>query len=138
MKTSIPEMTQRFLTLLKVDSFNLMNRIIERQEEYLNDFSLKRDRAIFAEIFYNRYATTSMNDLAQLPIEIIELANDFYTQVDNLRWYLMHTQDMPNTIEEEIQRQTVSLKKKQDNLLLYINVELAGEDMSEPQMTYDT
>ena len=70
--------------------------------------------------------------------EIIELANDFYTQVDNLRWYLMHTQDMPNTIEEEIQRQTVSLKKKQDNLLLYINVELAGEDMSEPQMTYDT
>lgn len=131
-------MTQRFLTLLKVDSFNLMNRIIERQEEYLNDFSLKRDRAIFAEIFYNRYATTSMNDLAQLPIEIIELANDFYTQVDNLRWYLMHTQDMPNTIEEEIQRQTVSLKKKQDNLLLYINVELAGEDMSEPQMTYDT
>ncbi|MEE2670152.1 MAG: hypothetical protein VYA54_00475 [Bdellovibrionota bacterium] len=138
MKTSIPEMTQRFLTLLKVDSFNLMNRIIERQEEYLNDFSLKRDRAIFTEIFYNRYATTSMNDLAQLPIEIIELANDFYTQVDNLRWYLMHTQDMPNTIEEEIQRQTASLKKKQDNLLLYINVELAGEDMSEPQMTYDT
>ncbi len=138
MKTSIPEMTQRFLTLLKVDSFNLMNRIIERQEEYLNDFSLKRDRAIFAEIFYNRYVTTSMNDLAQLPIEIIELANDFYTQVDNLRWYLMHTQDMPNTIEEEIQRQTASLKKKQDNLLLYINVELAGEDMSEPQMTYDT
>lgn len=138
MKTSIPEMTQRFLTLLKVDSFNLMNRIIERQEEYLNDFSLKRDRAIFAEIFFNRYGTTSMNDLAQLPTEIIELANDFYSQVDNLKWYLMHTQDMPNTIEEEIQRQTVSLKKKQDNLLLYINVELAGEDITESHLTYDT
>ena len=131
MKTNLPEMTQRYLTLLKIDSVNLMARIVDRQEDYLNDFSLKRDRAIFHDIFANRYASTTMEDLAQIPVEIIELANDFYLNVDQLKWYLMHTQDMPNTIEEEIQRKTAVLKKKHENLMIYINVELSGEGRPE-------
>ena len=106
-----------------------MNRIVERQSEYLNDFSLKRDREIFKDVFTNRYSMTTMSDLAHIPLEIIELANDFYQHVDELKWYLMHTQDMPNTIEEEIQRKTAVLKKKHENLLIYINVELSGEDV---------
>lgn len=129
MKTNLPDMTQRYLTLIKIDSANLMERIVDRQSEYLNDFSLKRDRAIFKDIFSNRYSTTTMGDLANVPLEIIELANDFYQDVDELKWYLMHTQDMPNTIEEEIQRKTSILKKKHENLMIYINVELSGEVM---------
>ena len=129
MKTNLPDMTQRYLTLIKIDSANLMERIVDRQSEYLNDFSLKRDRAIFKDIFSNRYSTTTMGDLAHVPLEIIELANDFYQDVDELKWYLMHTQDMPNTIEEEIQRKTSILKKKHENLMIYINVELSGEVM---------
>lgn len=129
MKTKLSDMTQRYLTLIKIDSLNLMNRIVERQSEYLNDFSLKRDREIFKDVFTNRYSMTTMSDLAHIPLEIIELANDFYQHVDELKWYLMHTQDMPNTIEEEIQRKTAVLKKKHENLLIYINVELSGEDV---------
>ncbi|MAZ48319.1 MAG: hypothetical protein CME65_07130 [Halobacteriovoraceae bacterium] len=129
MKTNLSDMTQRYLTLVKIDSLNLMNRIVERQSEYLNDFSLKRDREIFKDVFTNRYSMTTMSDLAHIPLEIIELANDFYQHVDELKWYLMHTQDMPNTIEEEIQRKTAVLKKKHENLLIYINVELSGEDV---------
>lgn len=127
MKTNLPDMTQRYLTLIKIDSLNLMDRIVDRQVEYLNDFSLKRDREIFKDIFSNRYSSTTMGDLANIPLEIIELSNDFYQGVDDLKWYLMHTQDMPNTIEEEIQRRTAVLKKKHENLLIYVNVELSGE-----------
>lgn len=127
MKSIHPELTQRFLFLIKIDSTNLMNRIEDRKQDYLNEFSLKRDREVFKENFQHRYAGTSMQDLAQLPLEIIELANDFYTHVDELLWYLLHTQDMPNTIEEEILRKTSSLQKKYQNLILYIDVELKGE-----------
>lgn len=128
MKTTHSEITQRFLTLIKIDSTNLMDRMTERQNVYLNDFSLKRDRRIFEEIFFSRYSSTTMGDLAVMPLEIIELANDFYQHVDELKWYLMHTQDMPNTIEEEILRKTAVLKKKHENLIVYVNVELSGEE----------
>lgn len=131
------ELTQRYLTLVKIDSENLMDRIVSRQNDYLNEFSLKRDRAVFVEIFNHRYSSTTMNDLAQLPIEIIELANDFYTHVDELKWYLMHTQDMPNTIQEEIIRKTNLLEKKSKNLSLYIDVELSGKPMMEQEEEFE-
>lgn len=127
MKSSHPEMTQRYLTLIKIDATNLVNRLKERQQEYLEDFSLKRDRSIFKQVFNYRYHEATMGDLAHLPIEIIELSNDFYTHVDELYWYLMHTQDMPNTIEEELTRKVSLLSRKHASLVSYIDVELTGE-----------
>lgn len=128
MKKEGHEQKEKYLILLKIDAVNLFNRITERRDEYMDDFSLKRDRAIFREVFYSRYSLMTMSELAHLSSEIIELANSFYLSVDELLWYLSHTQNMPNTIEDEILRSCSHLQKVLSNLTLYIDAELSGSE----------
>ncbi len=138
MKNKNSDTAQRFLILLKIDSENLFNRIKERESIYMQHFSSKRDRSIFKEIFKNRYQDASMGDLANLPIEIIELADNFYSKVDELYWYLNHTEDMPNTIEDEVFRHIAGLGKKFNMLSLYISAELSGESPEKiERLTHD-
>jgi hypothetical protein len=131
MKSSLPELTQRIVLLIKNDATNLFERISERKEDYIEIFSLHRNRAVFKDIFDCRYSRASMGDLIHCPSEIIELCNDFYQQADQLYWYLKSTQDMPKTIEDEVNRKIVRLKKKFQNLILFINAELAGKEQIE-------
>lgn len=128
MKSETQQQRDKYLILLKIDSKNLFERIVGRRDEYMDDFSLKRDRQIFKEVFYSRYSLMTMSELAHLSTEIIELANTFYLGVDELLWYLSHTQDMPNTIEDEILRGCSHLQKVHTNLILYIDAELGGPE----------
>lgn len=132
MKTKYSDLEQRYLLLFKLDAKNLFNRIYNRREDYVEIFSLKRTRAVFKEIFTCRYEKSSMFDLSHLPIEVIETLEKFHTNVDEIYWYLKHTQDMPNTIEDEITRRVASLKRHYEMLELYVDAALTGED-NEPQ-----
>ena len=129
MKCKHSELTQRYLVLVKIDAENLYRRIANRRHEYVEIFSLKRNRSVFKDIFDNRYSKSLLSDLSNLPIEIIELANEFYLEADNLYWYLKHTQDMPNTIEDEITRHVAKVGNRFENLKLYIDAELAGKEV---------
>lgn len=126
MKSKHPDLSQRYMLLIKQDAHNLYHRIKERESEYIEAFSLKRDRSIFSDVFYNRYKQATMFDLSHLSLELIEVVNDFYQEADELYWYLMNTQDMPTTIEDEVIRFCANLKRKYENLELYIDAELSG------------
>lgn len=132
MKSEAETQKEKYLILLRIDALNLFERITKRRDEYMDDFSLKRDRSIFKEVFYSRYSLMTMSELAHLSSEIIELANSFYLGVDNLLWYLSHTQNMPNTIEDEILRSCHHLEKVLSNLTLYIDAELGGPEKLDP------
>ena len=119
------------MVLIKIDATNLFERISSRKKDYMETFSLKRDRDVFKEIFKCRYTRSTFFDLSHLPTEIIEVANDFYDQVDKLYWYLMHTQDMPNTIEDEIMRYLHFIERKFEALLLYVDAELSGTNLED-------
>ena len=129
MKSKHSDLSQRYMLLLKVDAINLSHRIQSRKHEYLEMFSLKRDRSVFKEIFFSRYTKATMFDLSHFPIELIEVIDDFYQGVDDLYWYLLNTQDMPNTIEDEITRYCFILEKKVGTLEIYIDAELTGKPM---------
>lgn len=126
------EMSTRYLILLRNDAYNLFHRINDRHAEFVDIFSLKRDRTIFKEVFRNRYEKTTMSELSHFSVEIIQLANKYYSDIDELYWYLERTQDMPNTIEDEVIRSCSRLEKQLDNLLLYIDAELAGKKVVLP------
>lgn len=121
------ELTNRYLVLLKIDATNLFERIDSRHKEFMDDFSLKRDRAIFDEVFYSRYKGLSMEELSYFSTEVIELANQYYQKIEKLHWYLLQTQDMPTTIEDEVIRYCSNLKILVNNLNLYIDAELGGK-----------
>lgn len=131
MKSHHPELHQRYMLLFKIDAKNLYSRIKDRQHEYIEIFSLKRSRAIFRDVFDNRYAKASAFDLSHCSQEVIEALDQFYTRADELYWYLKHTQDMPNTIEDEVSRKVTRLGKLFDQLSLYIDAELSGADLEE-------
>lgn len=135
MKSSLDEQSQKYLILVKLDATSLLDRIKNRKNIYLETFSLKRDRRIFDIIFKNRYQKTTMFDLSHIPVEIIELSEDFYSSADELYWYLMNTQDMPNTIEDELIRHIHKLSVKYDVLCSYINAELSGTPLDEVEDT---
>lgn len=126
MKSKKSDLELRYLLLYKLDARNLYNRIVDRKEEYIEIFSLKRNRAIFKEIFENRYSKSSIKDLSHCSAEVIESLDSFHQACDEIYWYLKHTQDMPNTIEDEVHRRLNVLKRQFEMLSLYIDAELSG------------
>ena len=91
-------------------------------------FSLKRNRSVFRDIFENRYSKASIEDLSHCSVEVIEALQSYYKEIDDLYWYLKHTEDMPNKIEDEILRWCHRIEKKYEVLKLYVDAELAGQD----------
>ncbi len=124
MKIKISEETQRMLMLLKLDAKRLFERIKYRSPEYMYEFSLKRSRDHFPAVFNNRYETTTIRDLMLCGQEVIAGLDQFYTLVDEMRWYLNHTQDMPNRMEDKVRSYTRELEKLFETLNLYIDVEM--------------
>ena len=127
MKSKHPEIHQRYMLLFRIDAKNLYHRIKNRQHEYIEIFSLKRSRSVFKDIFENRYAKASAFDLSHCAQEVLEAMDQFYSSADELYWYLKYTQDMPNTIEDEVSRKVARLGRLHDQLLLFIDAELFGE-----------
>lgn len=124
MKSRNDESTQRVLLLLKLDANNLFKRIKNRKTEYLEIFALRRTREHFPMIFKNRYEGTSIMDLSHCSTELIATLDQFYTLVEEMNWYLFQTQDMPNTVEDFIERKIIRLEKLLATLNLFLDAEL--------------
>lgn len=124
MKKRISEESQRILMLLKLDAKRVFERIKYRAPEYLGEFSLKRTREHFKDVFKNRYDETSIKELMLCGQEVIVGLDHFYSKIDEIRWYLNHTQDMPNKVDDKIHSHIKELQGLFETLNLYIDVEL--------------
>lgn len=136
MKSKNTEETQRVLVLLKIDANNLFRRIKERKDEYLEIFALRRTREHFPMIFRNRYEGTTIMDLSHCSTDLITTLDQYYTQCEEMSWYLFQTEDMPNTVEDYISRKIKKMERLLSTLNLFLDAELGivGEDItvSEP------
>jgi hypothetical protein len=84
--------------LLALDAANVMKRIVTRQHEMVALFSRLRDRAPMLEAIRSWYLTITFSDLAELePLEQTTVSR-FYELLDELRWYLQYTEDMPTQV----------------------------------------
>ena len=118
------EEAMRILTLLKLDAQRLFERIEYRRPEYIQIFSVKRTRGHFPQIFKNRYEEIRLSELKNCSPEVIVGLDNFYSKVDELRWYLGVTEDMPITVEENIKSFIGELKGLYQTLQTHINAEL--------------
>ncbi len=114
---------KNIITLLKIDVKNLMYRIEKRKRDYLNEFSLKRTREHFRDIFKSRYDTVSIGDLKELGQETIVSLDQFYQEVDELHWYVKHTQDMAQMMSDKVDAYIRSIKAKYDMLDIYLEAD---------------
>lgn len=127
MKSRNDEATQRVLLLLKIDANNVFKRIKIRKSEYLEIFALRRTREHFPKIFNNRFETTTIEDLSHCGTDLITSLDQFYSLVDDMSWYLYQTQDMPNTVEDYIDRKIIRMEKALGTLNLFLDAELGIE-----------
>lgn len=124
------DQTQRLLVLIKQDSSRLFERIKSRQAEYLYVFSVKRTREHFKDVFKNRFEALSIQELCTCSEEVIVASDAFYAAVDDLRWYLNHTENMPGTVEENVQTATRKISKLYEVLSMSIDADLGLIDRS--------
>lgn len=124
MKSKNTEETQRVLVLLKIDANNLFRRIKDRKDEYLEIFALRRTREHFPMIFRNRYDGTTIMDLSHCSTDLITTLDQYYTQCEEMSWYLFQTEDMPNTVEDFIDRKIRKMEKLLATLNLFLDAEL--------------
>lgn len=110
--------------LLKVDVENVYNRITGRFKEYIATFALKRTRSHFADIFPNRYKEFKVDDLRLMGDETIIALDQFYGKIDEIFWYLNHTQDMPNTVQDKVHHWVKELDSLHQTLSLFLHAEL--------------
>lgn len=115
---------ERVLLLLKIDSKNLFDRILERKAEYIGVFSAKRVRDHFHDIFFTRYNEFSIQELKQCSQDTITTLDQFYTLTEQMRWYLLHTEDMPNAVEDHVARFIKRIDTAFNTLSLYLDAEL--------------
>lgn len=124
MKSKNTEATQRVLVLLKIDANNLFKRIKDRKSEYLEIFALRRTREHFPMIFKSRYDDTSIMDLSHCSVDLITTLDQYFTHAEEMNWYLFHTEDMPNTVEDFLDRRIRKMEKLLATLNLYLDAEL--------------
>ncbi len=124
MSVSEFETKKSVLTILKLDSKRLYERVVERRKEYMATFAVKRTREHFKEVFFSRYDSITFTDLKILSPELIGCLDNFYGFVEELKWYLMSTEDMPATVEDKTGRDIKELKNSYDTLVLYLEAEL--------------
>ena len=131
MKVKNDEITHRLYVLIRLDSKRLFERITKREKEYLYTFSLQRKRDHFPEIFDNRFDEVTIDLLKNLSEEVNVALDNFYSLIDDMYWYLMHTQDMGNTIEDKLSVMIHKLRGIYSTLNLFVDAELNGEPLGE-------
>lgn len=135
MKSKIDEKSQRLLLLLKLDAKNLFNRIKYRKIEYITILAVKRNRTHFQDIFYTRYNQIMFDSLLGCSTDVITALDQYYSTVEEMKWYLNHTEDMTNTVEDKVQRFEKNLETHYQTLVLYIDAELGIDSALEEKDT---
>jgi hypothetical protein len=118
------EKVQRILLLLRNDAQRLFERIKYREKEYMRIFSQRRTREQFKEIFISKYHDVNIELLHYLSQEVITALDSFYTKVDDLKWYLSSTEDMPASVEQRVNSFIHSIEESYQLLQLYISAEV--------------
>lgn len=83
---------------LALDAANVLTRIVSRQHEMVGLFSRLRDRSPMLEAIRSSFLTITFSDLAELSVVEQKSVNAFYELLDELRWYLQYTEDMPTQV----------------------------------------
>lgn len=129
----VNEESLRLLVILKNDSRRLFERIKFRKNEYLTILSLKRTREHFKEIFISIYNTITIPELTLVSEEVLMALDEYYSCVEQLKWYLNYTEDMPLTMKDTVNLRVRDIESKYELLKLYINAEI-GLDENEQRI----
>lgn len=124
------------LYVILCDARSLMKRISARKSDYISIFALKRTREHFEHIFRSKYDLTTPDLLSYCPGEVIELYFRFHDHVEQLKWYLVHTDDMPNAVDEKITRDIHHIEETYNDFVTMIEGIIFEDDEALPPVPH--
>lgn len=97
-----------------------MRRLLSRHHEMVSLFSRLRDRNPMLEAVKSWFQTVTFADLVVLDPAEQGSVNAFYEQLGELRWYMQHTEDMPNQVQLKIAQHVLQLEAAYRKLCVVI------------------
>ncbi len=96
--------------VLAFEVSRILRQLRERRELLIQLWSRYRAREPMIEAVFSRWRTLDMTDLIELDPHVVEAVEPFYEAVDRLRTYFRFTEDMPVTLEEQIDAALLELE----------------------------
>jgi len=93
-----------------------MTRLAARHDAMVQRFSRHRDRAALVEPLTTWFSTITFSQLAALEPREQKAVSRFYESLDDLRWYLSSTEDMPNQVTLSLSQSMRRLESKYKEL----------------------
>ncbi|MCB9741158.1 MAG: hypothetical protein H6740_00860 [Alphaproteobacteria bacterium] len=88
----------RLRHLLAMEISRVVDDLQRRRELLIMVWGSQRARAPFLDTCYSRWRSLGFPELALLDTAQLDAVDAFYRELDELRLYLAHTEDMPATL----------------------------------------
>lgn len=95
---SLPAETVRVRHLLTLDAAAVLKRLDTKQDEMVALFSRHRSREPMLHVLKSWFTSITFPELALLEPREQKAVAAFYAALDELRWYVHYTEDMPSTV----------------------------------------
>ena len=107
---------KQFLYALKLDANSTFDKIKNRMDDYIEIFAARRIREQFNWAFKTYYFECSLEARGNIPMDLAFLLDQYFTELDQLHWDLMFTEEMPFTIRTFLERKIHILSEKLKDL----------------------
>jgi hypothetical protein len=101
---------ERLRILLGLEIHRITDDLLRRRTLLVELWGKHRVRSPFLDTTFRRYRTLAMGELLLLERGELEAIEAYYHQLDELRFYLSHTDDMPRTLADTLDGALVRIR----------------------------
>ncbi|MDP1826909.1 MAG: hypothetical protein Q8L48_26790 [Archangium sp.] len=94
--------TAKVRHLLSLDADAVMKRLVSKQDEAVGLFSRLRTREGMVELCRSGFTTITFSELVRLDPGEQAAVEAFHHVLNELRWYVRYTEDMPSTVKSTV------------------------------------
>jgi hypothetical protein len=118
--------TAKVRHLIALDAAGVMKRIDAKQDEAVGLFSRLRTREGLIELCRSSFSSVTFSELARLDPREQTVTFAFHEVLDQLRWYVAYTEDMPSTVKSSVSQYVRILGERHRDLVARIGPPDAG------------
>lgn len=119
---------ERLRILLGLEIHRTTDDLLRRRTLLVELWGRHRVRSPFLDTTFQRYRTLALGELLQLGRHEIESVEAYYRELDDLRFYLSHTEDMPRALAETLDGALVRLRNVAAVALNVLDAELQQDE----------
>jgi hypothetical protein len=126
---------ERSRILLGLEVHRITDDLLRRRSLLVELWGRHRVRTPFLDTTFQRYRSMSMGELMVLERSEIEAVEAFYRELDELRFYLSHTEDMPRALAQVLDGSLARIRTVAAVALAALEARLEDEQCAAPPWT---